>query len=110
MLLVLDYFGALSLTSIALQEMKVPLSSQALTAFATSALRPMAGVLMAGELIRSHFIEAREAMLALALGKLAFLTTQDLPRNVSPLYASFYPIKTAAKLLALLVLRTALST
>jgi len=63
--------------------MKVPLGSQALTAFATSALRSMAEVLMAGELIRSHLIETREAMLALALGKLAFLMTQDLPRNVS---------------------------
>jgi len=39
----------------------------------------MAGVLMVGELIKSYLIEARKAMVALALGKLVFSMTQDAP-------------------------------
>ena len=92
-----------------LQEVKAPSSSQALTALATSALRPMAGVFMVGELIESHSIEAREAMLVLVLRKLAFSMTQG-PRECLPTSCSLYPIKTAAKLLALLVSQTAPST
>jgi hypothetical protein len=65
---------------------------------------------MSGELVKSGSIGAKEILLALVLGRFTFLITQDYPRGAFPLYASIYPRKTAAKLLALLVLQTTLST
>ena len=109
-LLVLDYLGVFSSMKFALQAAKVPLSPQALTIFTATALRPTAGVLMSGELVKSGSIGAKEVLLALVLGRFTFLITQDYPRGAFPLYASIYPTKTAAKLLALLVLQTTLST
>jgi hypothetical protein len=62
----------------------VPLSSQGLAAVTIQVASPTAGVLMAGELLKSGSITVKEALTALILGKFLFLFSQDYPRASFP--------------------------
>jgi hypothetical protein len=109
-LLILDYFGIFSQLKLVLRAARMPLSPQGLTVVATQVASPTAGVLMAGELLKSGSITVKEALTALILGRFLFLFSQDYPRASFPFYASMYPVSTAAKLVLFSALATLIST
>jgi len=70
---------------------------------------PIAAMALAGELASKGLATAKEALMRLILGRLFFAVISEYPRHSFPFYVSFYPVKLAAKLTALLILNTAVS-
>ncbi|MGC9103863.1 MAG: hypothetical protein ACP5JF_03610 [Candidatus Methanodesulfokora sp.] len=109
-LLVLDNIGIFSQMKLLLKAARIPVSPQGLAIVTTQVASPTAGVLMAGELLKSSSITAKEALIALILGRFLFLISQDYPRASFPFYASMYPVSTATKLVLFSALATFIST
>jgi len=67
------------------------------------------GMALAREFMSKGLATAKEALAGIVLGRFLFSLTSDYPRNVFPLYLTFYPAKLASKVLMFLVLYHALS-
>jgi len=109
-LLILDYVGVFSWMKLLLKTARIPLSPQSIAVVTTQIASPTAGVLMAGEFLKSGSITVKEGLTALILGRFLFLLSQDYPRASFPFYASMYPVSTATKLVLFSALATLIST
>jgi len=109
-LVVLNMLGLFDTIRNILANFNLPLSPPALAIFATHAISPTAGLLMAGEILKQNAVTAKEAMLSMILGKFIYLLTQEYPRNSLPFYISMYPTKVAVKLTLFTMLTTVIST
>jgi len=88
----------------------LPISPAILTVAATYAATPIAGYQLAGSMLLKGLLTVKEVLIALFLGRTFFGVVSEYPRHSFPFYISIYPVKLAAKLTAILLLYTIVSS
>jgi len=96
-------FAALSRFGIKLSLAWLPLSPVAIAVASLAATRPTMGIAAAAAPLAHGLITPLEALAALFVGRLIFMTVYEMPRTYAQFYASIYPAKVAARVMALVL-------
>ena len=79
----------------------LPLSPIAIAVASIAAVRPTMGIAAAAAPLANGLITPIEALAALFVGRLVFMTVYEMPRTYAQFYATIYPAPVAARVMAL---------
>ena len=92
-------FYGLSLLGVSIPLGWLPLSPTAVAVLAAASARPSLGVMAAGPALANGLITPVETLAALLMGRLVYMTVYEFPRSTVQFYASYYPARTAMRIL-----------
>ncbi len=92
-------FYGLSLLGVSVPLNWLPLSPTAVAVLAAASVRPSIGIMAAGPALANGLITSTETLAALLMGRLVYMTVYEFPRSTVQFYASYYPARTAMRIL-----------